>query len=183
VVNAGQEFLDAFPIHQFSHTENGWRERLVDINTAQKAANVAIVDPADSDTPPPAGGEEEMDKLKLSHTDALHFRFVNAPGSTPASKILLKPTQAAHSSFTTPKEQSDLSSFVDKNIPVGAGLEVGIVFVQFLMCLFVPSVLVVQQYPSCLHPQLSHTHHRSVPWHYRSAKTLASASRSLGALR
>ena len=27
-----QEFLDALPVHQFQYTENGWRERLVDIN-------------------------------------------------------------------------------------------------------------------------------------------------------
>lgn len=27
-----QEFLDAFPVHQFEYTENGWRERLVDVD-------------------------------------------------------------------------------------------------------------------------------------------------------
>ncbi|CAN0233756.1 unnamed protein product, partial [Hapterophycus canaliculatus] len=27
-----QEFLDALPVHQFQYTEEGWRERLVDIN-------------------------------------------------------------------------------------------------------------------------------------------------------
>lgn len=27
-----QEFLDALPVHQFQYTENGWRERLVDVN-------------------------------------------------------------------------------------------------------------------------------------------------------
>jgi NADH dehydrogenase [ubiquinone] 1 alpha subcomplex assembly factor 7 len=29
---SGQEFLDAFPVHQFVYTEKGWREKLVDID-------------------------------------------------------------------------------------------------------------------------------------------------------
>ena len=29
----GQEFLDAFPVHQFVYTKTGWREKLVDIDT------------------------------------------------------------------------------------------------------------------------------------------------------
>ena len=28
IICIGQEFLDAFPVHQFMYTENGWRERL-----------------------------------------------------------------------------------------------------------------------------------------------------------
>jgi NADH dehydrogenase [ubiquinone] 1 alpha subcomplex assembly factor 7 len=35
---AGQEFLDAFPVHQFVNTERGWREKLVDIDE-QKETN------------------------------------------------------------------------------------------------------------------------------------------------
>lgn len=31
----GQEFLDAFPVHQFVYTKNGWREKLVDIDTTE----------------------------------------------------------------------------------------------------------------------------------------------------
>lgn len=30
----GQEFLDAFPIHQFVYTEDGWREKLIDVDTS-----------------------------------------------------------------------------------------------------------------------------------------------------
>lgn len=30
----GQEFLDTFPVHQFVYTKNGWREKLVDIDTS-----------------------------------------------------------------------------------------------------------------------------------------------------
>merc|ERR1712139_322168 len=28
----GQEFLDAFPVHQFVYTTKGWRERMIDID-------------------------------------------------------------------------------------------------------------------------------------------------------
>lgn len=31
----GQEFLDAFPVHQFTYTDKGWRERLVDVDVSQ----------------------------------------------------------------------------------------------------------------------------------------------------
>jgi NADH dehydrogenase [ubiquinone] 1 alpha subcomplex assembly factor 7 len=30
----GQEFLDAFPVHQFVFTDKGWREKLVDVDTS-----------------------------------------------------------------------------------------------------------------------------------------------------
>jgi NADH dehydrogenase [ubiquinone] 1 alpha subcomplex assembly factor 7 len=30
----GQEFLDAFPVHQFSYTDKGWREKLVDVDAS-----------------------------------------------------------------------------------------------------------------------------------------------------
>jgi NADH dehydrogenase [ubiquinone] 1 alpha subcomplex assembly factor 7 len=30
----GQEFLDAFPVHQFVYTKNGWKEKLVDVDRA-----------------------------------------------------------------------------------------------------------------------------------------------------
>ena len=30
----GQEFLDAFPVHQFIQTNKGWREKLVDVDTS-----------------------------------------------------------------------------------------------------------------------------------------------------
>lgn len=31
-MSAGQEFLDAFPVHQFLFTKHGWREKLVDVD-------------------------------------------------------------------------------------------------------------------------------------------------------
>jgi hypothetical protein len=35
----GQEFLDAFPVHQFVYTSKGWRERLVDIDVSKNSPN------------------------------------------------------------------------------------------------------------------------------------------------
>lgn len=33
----GQEFLDAFPIHQFAYTNKGWREKLIDIDDSEES--------------------------------------------------------------------------------------------------------------------------------------------------
>jgi NADH dehydrogenase [ubiquinone] 1 alpha subcomplex assembly factor 7 len=33
----GQEFLDAFPVHQFVYTKKGWREKLVDIDMSSES--------------------------------------------------------------------------------------------------------------------------------------------------
>jgi len=33
-IYVGQEFLDAFPVHQFAYSDKGWRERMVDIDTS-----------------------------------------------------------------------------------------------------------------------------------------------------
>ena len=37
----GQEFLDAFPVHQFIYTKKGWREKLIDIDREIYAEEVA----------------------------------------------------------------------------------------------------------------------------------------------
>jgi NADH dehydrogenase [ubiquinone] 1 alpha subcomplex assembly factor 7 len=34
----GQEFLDAFPVHQFVYTDRGWRERLVDVDSSEQSS-------------------------------------------------------------------------------------------------------------------------------------------------
>lgn len=35
VIILGQEFLDAFPVHQFAYTKLGWREKLVDVDDSR----------------------------------------------------------------------------------------------------------------------------------------------------
>lgn len=38
VLIIGQEFLDAFPVHQFVYTKNGWREKLIDIDRSASSS-------------------------------------------------------------------------------------------------------------------------------------------------
>lgn len=33
--SVAQEFLDALPVHQFEHTAQGWRERMVDVDDGE----------------------------------------------------------------------------------------------------------------------------------------------------
>jgi NADH dehydrogenase [ubiquinone] 1 alpha subcomplex assembly factor 7 len=33
----GQEFLDAFPVHQFAYTNKGWREKLIDVDNSEES--------------------------------------------------------------------------------------------------------------------------------------------------
>lgn len=60
-----QEFLDALPVHQFQYTENGWRERLVDINVpgaGGESADGAAGGDADADGNGNGGGGEAQKK-------------------------------------------------------------------------------------------------------------------------
>ena len=67
------EFFDALPVHQFQRTPHGWREILVDDAAAADAAGMQPL------------------------------RFVLAPGSTPASHLLLPlRLQALNSAYRAP---------------------------------------------------------------------------------
>lgn len=74
----GQEFLDAFPIHQFTYAgaSKGWRERLVDID--------------------------------LSPSSPFYFRAVLSPSATPAVKSLLQhPSQGSQATKATAVKEGD----------------------------------------------------------------------------
>lgn len=43
VLVIGQEFLDAFPVHQFVFTKDGWREKLIDIDHSDSAFHFRVV--------------------------------------------------------------------------------------------------------------------------------------------
>eukprot|EP00736_Rhodelphis_marinus_P006973 Rmarinus@m.18129 len=68
VLFLGQEFLDAFPVHQFVFTEGDWREVLVDL------ANKAATD------------SSERDKhIYTESQPGVVFQFTTSPKATPAS--------------------------------------------------------------------------------------------------
>ncbi|CAM9855624.1 unnamed protein product [Scytosiphon promiscuus] len=71
-----QEFLDALPVHQFQYTEEGWRERLVDINVPGAGG-------ADAD-----GSDKEVDGSKEDEKKA-DFRFVLSGAETTAVQTFL----------------------------------------------------------------------------------------------
>lgn len=99
----GQEFLDAFPVHQFTYTEKGWREKLVDINrsannkqeSSSKVINNEVKDInsiLNNISKKEVVREEvvqssEETSTSLDHT--YHFRFVISPTETPAVKSLV----------------------------------------------------------------------------------------------
>lgn len=74
-----QEFLDALPVHQFQKTEEGWRERMIDVVSAQES----------NQTPSVNGETQQIPRL----------RQVLAPQVTPAVELLLSPNQEQYDHF------------------------------------------------------------------------------------
>ena len=72
-----QEFLDALPVHVFQMTEDGWRERLVDVASA-------LDDDDDQE-------DTNKDKATTTSTTTLspRLRQILAPGPTPATDLFL----------------------------------------------------------------------------------------------
>jgi NADH dehydrogenase [ubiquinone] 1 alpha subcomplex assembly factor 7 len=108
-VFVGQEFLDAFPVHQFCFTDKGWREKLVDINTnagvQDSQSKISFLNPrlvkareeALSIHAAKHGSGNAAEKTSIDGADSAieaanaqyHFRFVLSPSQTPAVKSLL----------------------------------------------------------------------------------------------
>ncbi len=74
-----QEFLDALPVHQFQKTEDGWRERMIDVVSA--------------DEPVPETGDEASEQLTP------RLRQVLAPNVTPAVDLLLSSSHDQYDHF------------------------------------------------------------------------------------
>jgi SAM-dependent MidA family methyltransferase len=105
----GQEFLDAFPVHQFCFTDKGWREKLVDINTntgvQDSQSKISFLNPRLAKAREEAlsihaakhGSGNAAEKTSIDGADSAieaanaqyHFRFVLSPSQTPAVKSLL----------------------------------------------------------------------------------------------
>jgi NADH dehydrogenase [ubiquinone] 1 alpha subcomplex assembly factor 7 len=105
----GQEFLDAFPVHQFCFTDKGWREKLVDINTnagvQDSQSKISFLNPRLAKAREEAlsihaakhGSGNAAEKTSIGGVETAaeaanaqyHFRFVLSPGQTPAVKSLL----------------------------------------------------------------------------------------------
>ena len=77
-----QEFLDALPVHQFQKTEDGWRERMIDVVSTEDEA-VPTQDSSSSEKP------ELIPRL----------RQVLAPNVTPAVELLLSSNQNQYDHF------------------------------------------------------------------------------------
>lgn len=84
-----QEFIDALPVHQFQKTEDGWRERMVDVVSADETNEAGEPVPT---TPAPSSsslvekdGDDDSPKKELIP----RLRQVLAPNVTPAVELLL----------------------------------------------------------------------------------------------
>eukprot|EP01038_Epipyxis_sp_PR26KG_P016378 gene16378-22326_t len=97
VLIIGQEFLDAFPIHQFIYTKAGWRERLVDANNNNNNNNNnSKINDNNNNSKINDNNSSSLDDSKNNNaeseidpnvTDAgLHFRIVISRLPTPAVK-------------------------------------------------------------------------------------------------
>lgn len=72
-----QELFDALPVHSFQKTANGWRERLVDIASAEEGENDNNV------------MDDESKEAPKTLTKKNRLRFVLSPGTTGAVRKLM----------------------------------------------------------------------------------------------
>jgi len=107
----GQEFLDAFPVHQFSLTEKGWREKLVDLsrndnndinkkinkNKVRRESEKYNLDNKEDtkkdsvyDISHSHSDDDDDIKDKKDELESYHFRYVLSPSATPAVKSLIR---------------------------------------------------------------------------------------------
>lgn len=118
-----QEFLDALPVYAFEKTDEGWRERLVDIALREDIDLEDYDDKAAAAMAKArAANDASMEKLKDKKKPRL--RLVTAPEVTPAAKTLL---QVDPDTGLLPAE--------DPDVPIGSVIEVSpeaILFVQEL---------------------------------------------------
>jgi NADH dehydrogenase [ubiquinone] 1 alpha subcomplex assembly factor 7 len=79
-----QEFIDALPVHVFEKTNDGWRERMVDIASRIEADD----DKKDSNEEDKMVDSSQQDKDQQKEK-MLRLRYVLSPDTTPALRTLL----------------------------------------------------------------------------------------------
>lgn len=116
-----QEFIDALPVHVFEKTEEGWRERMIDVAIQEDEEELAEAKKKEEADQKQAEAEAADDKKKSKKEEKkTRLRVVVSPGVSPACKTLLNVDE------TTGQMEND-------NSPVGAVCEVcpeGILLVQ-----------------------------------------------------
>mmetsp|Transcript_16326 Transcript_16326/g.37778 ORF Transcript_16326/g.37778 Transcript_16326/m.37778 type:complete len:737 (+) Transcript_16326:191-2401(+) len=85
-----QEFLDALPVHQFQKTDDGWRERMIDVVSADETNEAGEPVPATpSSTDSNSDGKQLIPRL----------RQVLAPNVTPAVELLMSSSHEQYDRF------------------------------------------------------------------------------------
>jgi len=90
-----QEILDALPVHVFQKTQEGWRERLVDIAVKETKSDISFTSMETNDThisrslSQYSTIEDGKDLNLYTKGKRPRFRFVLAPDKTPALTALL----------------------------------------------------------------------------------------------
>lgn len=90
-----QEFMDALPVHVFQQTEEGWRERLIDVASTEDDG--ATVDPTIPQSKDDGSDGKETDSTS-SPKLLPRLRQVLAPDVTPAVELFLEGNQNQYSS-------------------------------------------------------------------------------------
>mmetsp|Transcript_4441 Transcript_4441/g.4987 ORF Transcript_4441/g.4987 Transcript_4441/m.4987 type:complete len:746 (+) Transcript_4441:58-2295(+) len=86
-----QEFIDALPVHQFQKTEHGWRERMIDVVSADATEGQHI------STSQPSSVEDKNEHFKKHPIPRL--RQVLAPQITPAVELLISSNYNQYDQF------------------------------------------------------------------------------------
>ena len=91
-----QEFLDALPIHQFQKTDDGWRERMIDVVSADETNEEGVPVP----TTPRASDDDATSAVTPSKQQLIpRLRQVLAPNVTPAVELLLSSSYDQYDHF------------------------------------------------------------------------------------
>ena len=85
-----QEFIDALPVHQFQKTDDGWRERMIDVVSADETNEVGESIPTTPSSPSASENERQL---------IPRLRQVLAPNVTPAVELLLSSSYDQYDHF------------------------------------------------------------------------------------